>query len=107
MLVEPGPFDSAQGTREPIEEWVARGVAAGVIQAHAALKSPRLRVLREGGIPLAVEDSANAIGPNAVIVFEAEDGPSALVFAAGCPGQAALSLFKMDSPGCDSWAVLT
>jgi hypothetical protein len=85
MLVEAGA---------PLDEWVAQGVAVGVIQAHAGLQS-RTRVLRDGGIPLAVEASNNA--PHDVILFEAQDGPSALVFAATCPGRAALSLFKVDA----------
>jgi hypothetical protein len=86
MLVEAGA---------PLDEWLARGVAAGVIQSHASLESPQLRVLREGGIPLAVESSAHA--PRDVILFEAEDGPSALVFAASCPGQATVSLSRVDA----------
>jgi hypothetical protein len=86
MLVEAGA---------PLDEWVAHGVAAGVIQTHAALQSPSMRVLREGGIPLAVETAGNA--PHDVVMFEAQDGPSALVFAASCPGRATVSLFKVDA----------
>jgi len=73
----------------PLDEWLARGLASGVVQAHAALGPAQLRVVREGGVPLAVQRPS----PSALVLFEAEDAPSALVWVASCPGHGSLRLF--------------
>lgn len=84
---------------ERLDAWLATGVASGVIQAHVALGGSQLCVTREGGVPLAVKRDS----PRTLVLFEAEDAPSALVWVASCPGQGGLRIFRVDS---GDWSAL-
>lgn len=92
---EPQGHESEAGR---VSEWMARGRAAGVVQARADLGETRLRVVREGGVTVVVSTGRSTAAAR-VLVFEAEDEASALAYAAGCPGEASLSLFGLEDGG--------
>lgn len=105
LVIERERTATADGA-EQLQAWLLRGVRAGVIRGELAVGDPRLRVVREGGVTVAVEDGAHSLKPERVVVFEAEDDKSALAWAAGCPGEGALELYGIADGGSALSAML-
>ncbi|MFN7132981.1 MAG: hypothetical protein ACK4N5_12945 [Myxococcales bacterium] len=105
LLLVDGAADDDAATDARVRAWIARGTSAGVVRGGGTLSPGPLRVLRGAGVTVTVRGGERA-GPRRAVLFEAEDEPSALAWAAACPGEGALGLYGVDDEAGGDWVVL-